>query len=91
MSEDELKAIEGRGSDVIAVAGGDYADWIWASRAKGDVLALVAEVRRLRAVVDLANTIEDCGDKDFCMWCGRENRQPHADDCVAFTPEGDVR
>lgn len=69
----------------------DLAEFFAAARTA--VPALVAEVRRLRGVIAGAGIRADQGDKDFCMWCGREARgdRQHTRDCLAFTPDGAVR
>lgn len=88
MTEDELKAIE----------------VLWAQEPKDgmtdmlhDVVPeLVAEVRRLAALIKDA---EWCGPGErvySCPWCDTnyrpdEDRQPHRDWCPAFTPDGSVR
>ncbi len=51
---------------------------------------LVAEVRRLRGLVEVAQF----GYDEFCPWCGGGESQTtysHAYGCPAFTPEGAVK
>ena len=65
---------------------------------------LVAEVRRLRALVDGAHDQgSNAHNEPACPWCGGEQRRwpawdcvgrrpiEHAHDCPAFTPDGTVR
>ncbi len=78
MSEDELKRIEDEGCG-CAIKGPDCC-----------VEALVAEVRRLKALIELGQF----GYDEFCPWCGGGEEQAtlaHADDCPAWTPEGKLR
>ena len=53
----------------------------------------LAKVCCLRALIkgqEFGNHAETAsGAGDFCPWCGEDG--PHADDCPAFTPEGEVR
>lgn len=57
-------------------------------------MLLVAEVRRLKALVKKAEWsaglefgMTDAG----CPWCESEQGEPHCDECPMFTPTGDVR
>ncbi len=50
------------------------------------------EVARLNALVKDAEWGDGNDRGPFCPWCGAlHGEQPHADDCPAFTPSGDVR
>jgi len=92
MTEDELKAIEAQcrlSNRYVAV---------------GDVLSLVAEVRRLRGLIsDVHDQGSNTHNEPACPWCGGEQRSwptwdcvgrrpiEHKHDCPAFTPDGSVR
>lgn len=59
---------------------------------------LIDEVRRLREVVKGAERSGDSfpsGGCPACPWCGStasvSRKEPHADSCPAFTPDGTVR
>lgn len=73
MTEDELKAIEGQcriSKRYVAV---------------GDVLALVAEVRRLRQAIEThADSTHECAR------CGHSESCAADDVCLVLTPDGDV-
>jgi hypothetical protein len=87
MSEDELKGIER-----------DYG-----ARGAGRVLKLVAEVRRLRAVVKRLEwgSCDGCGNREVCTECKARKSTPdevtwrplekHAPNCPVFTEDGEVR
>lgn len=87
ITEDQLKAIESMREED---AGLRYpAD---------DVLALIAEVRRLRTLVGEAEwdsyAWDAEGDSEACCpWCRAEMNHPgiHAETCPAFLPDGTVR
>ena len=84
MSEAELKAIEAWHSAEARASS--------SAQTKRGVVSLVAEVRRLRAVIAMG---EHRG--QHCDWCGAwrkpsaADKDPHAADCPAFTSSGDVR
>lgn len=83
MTEDELQAIED------AAIARDLPH-------RSDVRMLLFEVRRLRGLIKYA----ECASDDvwngesmgaICPWCGEGRGKPHAPECDAFTPSGDVR
>ena len=89
MTDEELKAIEARMADAYALN----------VNLRADGAALVAAVRRLRALVMAA---ENADDAERCPWCGvwrkhigsftsRDLNEPHRVDCPAFTPDGTVK
>lgn len=51
---------------------------------------LVAEVRRLRGLIERVKTVDNDFGTLFCPWCGHGDPQ-HRADCPAFTESGDVR
>jgi hypothetical protein len=64
------------------------------------VLALVAEVRRLRGLIKEAETHGEWGGDSACPWCDAVRRragtsfaymEPHTMGCPAFHPDGSVR
>lgn len=86
MSEDELKRIEDEGCG-CPIKGPDCC-----------VEALIAEVRRLRGLVERAETkgqFEHCSTCHNCPWCGYDatldTKRRHAPECPAFTENGEVR
>lgn len=96
MSEDELQAIEARAADARR-----FRDVVGPSLDSArDVPALVAEVRRLRGLLQSAADERDGAVSSHCCnncpWCDGENdpgsrRFIHEDRCPAFTPNGEVR
>jgi hypothetical protein len=63
---------------------------------KETLARLESEVSRLRAVIKSAEAKGESQGWDCCPWCqslrdGGSNEEPHADDCEAFTPDGEVR
>lgn len=58
---------------------------VFIAAARQDVPALVAEVRRLRELVEAAEWRGAVvGDQSTCPWCLMRPRQGHADNCPAF-------
>lgn len=63
----------------------------------GFVIALVAEVDRLRVVIKDAERQGECNGWICCPWCSAINEprsqrvEPHEPDCAAFTPAGEVK
>jgi hypothetical protein len=85
LTDEELKRIE------------EQATWV---RTKTDVLALVAEVRRLRGLVKEAETHGERGGDAACPWCDAVRPrvvtaftyvEPHTMGCPAFNADGSVR
>lgn len=71
-------------------------DLAFCSRARADVPALVAEVRRLRELVKAAE-LNGCYPTEVrgnCPWCGYapgNHKRSHAPECPAFTENREVR
>lgn len=85
MTEDELGQIEARAAESVAVVPPCEVEWQVAT----DVGVLVAEVRRLRGLVQAAEWLGPViASRASCPWCLRRQPQGHADDCPAFPPEG---
>lgn len=53
-----------------------------------DVPALVAEVERLRGLIDI---VERHTSIAWCPWCSAYETDRHRPDCQAFTESGDLR
>lgn len=56
--------------------------------------ALLSEIGRLRALVKSAECVDGVLSGGSCTWCGAFRQgplRPHAPDCPAFTPDGEVR
>jgi len=85
MTDEELKRIEARQGKWLPDGS---APWV------NDVPALIAEVRRLRAVATKLNGYR-VDQSIACPWCGadddRPNPEPHKPDCLGFEPNGAVR
>lgn len=87
MTEGELSAVERRANGLDDL------------NHMTDLLALCCEIRRLRALIrQVQHGDHDAGAR--CLWCGASDEsiygphhkcEPHAADCPAFTPSGDVR
>jgi hypothetical protein len=91
VSEDELKAIEGW----VTNDGGEN-PWDGVETGARHVIALAAEVRRLRGLIKDA---EDHGPNPHaptknCPWCEYfvgDWKRRHAPECPAFTERGDLK
>lgn len=53
-------------------------------------LELIVEVERLRGIIRWVEQSGGC-DHNSCPWCGLGIYGDHADDCPAFTREGEVK
>lgn len=62
----------------------ELCDLLFLESAKFDTTALLAEVERLRDLIEQ-------GRSDPCVWCQRFIGSKHRRSCPAFTPEGEVR
>ncbi len=73
--------------EMLAIAGDPHAG--------AAVVGLVAEIRRLMAVVKQAEWAGGYGYEcePVCPWCdaNKTDKEPHDDTCPAFTPGGEVR
>jgi hypothetical protein len=92
MTDAELSAIESRAKNAIAGPS-------WAQDLDLDVTALVADARRLKALIKRAEWRSGGSANTYwvkcCSFCDASTTSggspPHADDCPAFDPEGAVK
>ena len=66
----------------------DSCDAEFIANARTDVPALIAEVRRLRALIKSKESFYMEDSNAVCPWC---ERSYHKTDCLAFTPDGEVK
>lgn len=86
MTDEELKAIE-----TWATSDDGENPWDAVETGARHVIALVAEVRRLKGLIKEAGE-RSLRENDWCVFClSHRTDSTHRQECPAFTPDGEVK